>query len=69
MQKSVTFSPVIKVHLMLTYAFAYKESRRGIQWMRLAVDRERFKRRIRDLTPVLSAILDPNHRNQIYNSL
>lgn len=64
----VSFSPEVKVHVMVTYAFAYKHSRRGIQWMRFAVDRERFKRRIGDSSPVLSAVLDPEHRKKIYNT-
>lgn len=57
-KKKVAFSeqpPLL--HIMFAWSFAYKKSRDGIQWIQCAVDRERFKDRVRQIEQVLEPII------------
>lgn len=57
-----------KVHHMYTWAFAYRQSRRG-PWECHARDRERFQTRIRDVGRAISWCLLPQHRASIRKTL
>ena len=59
---NVRFSKKVQV------VFVPKEDRAG-SWHLHAVDRERFQRRCRTVEPILSRVLDPEHRRTIYDSL
>jgi hypothetical protein len=62
---TVKFDERITVHKLNDWpADVYRESRRG-QWMQYAVDRYRFKRRIRQTEIKLGNIFSDEHRNGI----
>lgn len=50
---------------MYTWAFAYCEARKGIEWQRNAVDRFRFKDRIGKIQDSISYIFQDKHRTQV----
>lgn len=56
---------LVRVHSMVKWDFAYRQARRG-DWEQYARDRDRFSTKIAQLTPILSPILDPQHRDQVY---
>lgn len=57
----------VKVHRLIKWSFAYQSARKG-EWEQAARDRERFTRLILSLQPILSQVLDPLHRQRVYNS-
>lgn len=65
-KKRVHFGNV-KVHHLIKWSFAYQLARKG-KWEEAARDRERFAKRILSVQPILSQVLDPLHRQRIYNS-
>lgn len=56
MVKHVTFNNEVKVKYMVVWGYAYKASRNGLCWIQMAMDRDRFKRRIREFERIM------NHR-------
>lgn len=62
--KTVRFELVPKIHLLITYEFAYRQSRRG-QWEQDARDRVRFQNRISQMEKILSDIFNKKHRDKI----
>ncbi|XP_078064100.1 protein phosphatase 1 regulatory subunit 15B-like [Mustelus asterias] len=66
--KKVRFSPVVTVHPMIAWAFAYRAARRG-PWEQCARDRSRFQRRIAETESVIAPCLEHNHRNAVWTKL
>lgn len=54
------------VHPMVTWSHAYQAARKG-PWEEYARDRGRFQRRITDLQRTLDPVLDPVHRETVFN--
>jgi hypothetical protein len=62
--RTVKFDDRVIVHTLNDWpADVYREVRRG-QWMQYAVDRSRFKRRIRQTEIKLGNIFSNEHRNR-----
>lgn len=55
-----------EVHPMIKWSFAYQAARKG-HWEEYARDRERFKKRISNCEKILGAVLQPQHRLNVYN--
>ena len=53
----------VKVYNVIAWGHAYRQARCG-PWEEQARDRERFKRRVKNLEPLLSRVLDPHHRRR-----
>jgi len=67
MMKKVTFGEKSnKIIILRTWLFAYEAARKGT-WHRCAIDRERFKRRIEEISHHIAPILTSAHRNKIFN--
>ena len=68
MKKKVTFNEDNnKILVMYTWSHAYREARKG-HWQQYTIDAKRFERKIKNVyEPVLSRILDGNHRENFYN--
>lgn len=54
--------------------FYFKETQEEIEykksyWIQVAADRYRFEKRIESLESIIGKILDPVHRNYMYNKL
>lgn len=64
--KTVTFEEYVQVHSMVVWSYAYRQARRG-QWMENYLDNLRFRHKVDCIQPILSHILDVNHRLKIYN--
>ncbi|XP_053621804.1 uncharacterized protein PPP1R15 [Plodia interpunctella] len=63
--KKVQFSPQPPaVLVMRVWTFAARQARAG-HWERLALDRDRFRRRIADADMALSWVLKPQHRSRV----
>ena len=68
--KRVTFNEKNnKLYIMHTWLYAYKNARKGYCWIQCSIDRERFKKRINKLEPIITKILDHSHREKIYRKL
>lgn len=65
--KKVQFNETPKIHHLITYGFAYQESRKG-NWEQVARDRIRFQNRIKLIGNEISPILNEQHRMKIYIS-
>ena len=65
MQRSVRFTDTIQIHEVDKKG---AEHRRG-PWMRAAVDRHRFRRRIHQTGTIVEPILDNAHRDKICSLL
>lgn len=57
----VRFSPVVHVHVVRSWLFARRASRRG-NWEEMARDRERFQRRVKEVEACVGPCLSPAHR-------
>ena len=68
--KRVTFNEENnQIHILYVWLYAYKMARKG-NWEQIAVDSERFRRRIKNnYEPILTKILNYNHREEIYKKL
>jgi hypothetical protein len=55
-----------EVHRMVAWDYAYRRARAG-PWHRMTVDDCRFKDRIRSVEPTLTKILEPSHRQKIFD--
>lgn len=69
--RTVHFSvPIHKIHkieyLDKQWETASRQARDGSCWLRLALDRERFRNRIELASEILFEIFDPDYRQQIY---
>uniref|UniRef100_A0A182JQ15 PP1c_bdg domain-containing protein n=1 Tax=Anopheles christyi TaxID=43041 RepID=A0A182JQ15_9DIPT len=64
-EKKVRFNAKPVVHVMRAWDFAYRQARKG-DWEMAARDRERFRKRIADLEPVLGPALQPRIRDKVY---
>lgn len=62
--RHLRFSDQVHVHVMRSWEFALRQSRRG-HWEELARDRDRFRRRIQDSETTLGPILSPEHRERV----
>ncbi|KFB41580.1 AGAP004848-PA-like protein [Anopheles sinensis] len=62
---NVRFCQKPVIHVMRAWDFAYRQARKG-EWEMAARDRERFRKRIDDLEPVLGPALQPSVRDKIY---
>lgn len=51
---------------MRTWDFAYRQARKG-PWEEYSRDQFRFKNRIKNLSDIISPVLDQKHRNKIFN--
>ncbi|KAK4311953.1 hypothetical protein Pmani_016584 [Petrolisthes manimaculis] len=58
----------VKIHRLIHWQFAYQEARKSL-WGQCARDRNRFHRRIQQIEPILSKILNPDHRIRIQYKL
>lgn len=54
-----------EVHPMVQWSYAYQAARKG-PWEEYARDRERFSKRIEQTEKKLISILNPRHREKIY---
>lgn len=64
-KRRVTFNPKLEVQHLHVWNYAYREARKG-KWMEIALDRSRFKRRIKLVQNIISLILSEQHRNKIF---
>lgn len=64
-EKKVRFNLKPVVHVMRAWDFAYRQARKG-DWEMAARDRERFRKRVADLEPVLGPALQSTLRDKIY---
>lgn len=64
-ERKVRFNMKPAVHVMRTWDYAYRQARKG-EWEMAARDRERFRKRIADLEPVLGPALQSALRDKIY---
>ena len=64
--KRVSFNPNIKVHTIVAWNFAYRQTRKDY-WITVAADRFRFQRRIQQCKTILDETLSEEHRCRIYN--
>lgn len=67
-QRKVRFCDVVQVHVMRSWDFARRSSRRGL-WEELARDRDRFKRRIQDSERTVGPCLSPEHRDRVWKRI
>ncbi|KAK4320724.1 hypothetical protein Pmani_008438 [Petrolisthes manimaculis] len=58
----------VKIHRLIHWQFAYQEARKSL-WGQCVRDRNRFHRRIQQIEPILSKILNPDHRIRIQYKL
>ncbi|KAK4322714.1 hypothetical protein Pmani_006510 [Petrolisthes manimaculis] len=58
----------VKIHRLIHWQFAYQEARKSL-WGQCARDSNRFHRRIQQIEPILSKILNPDHRIRIQYKL
>lgn len=58
-------SELCQVHPMITWSYAYQSARMG-PWQKYALDRVRFRDRIRDFEEKLKPVLDSGHRDRIF---
>ncbi|XP_052860308.1 uncharacterized protein LOC128267503 [Anopheles cruzii] len=64
-ERKVRFCINPVVHVMRAWDFAYRQARKG-EWEMAARDRERFRKHIADLEPVLGPALQPALRDRVY---
>ncbi|XP_035787639.1 uncharacterized protein LOC118464396 [Anopheles albimanus] len=64
-ERKVRFNTKPVVHVMRAWDYAYRQARKG-EWEMAARDRERFRKHIADLEPVLGPALQPALRERIY---
>lgn len=64
MKKTVRFESTPQIHYMVTYDFAYRQSRIGY-WEQHARDRVRFQNRISQMEKILTDIFNKKHRDKI----
>lgn len=65
----VHFKPgnqLVKVHLMVTWSYAYRAARKGT-WCQFRCDQMRFSTKIKTVGEVLHSVLQPQHREKMYN--
>ncbi|XP_067875951.1 protein phosphatase 1 regulatory subunit 15B-like [Heterodontus francisci] len=63
--KKVRFSPVVTVHPMIVWDFAYRAARKCL-WEQHARDRSRFQRRIAETEAVIGSCLEQRHRRAVW---
>ena len=64
----ISFHDKPEIHTMYTWAFARQKARKG-EWECFARDRARFLNRINAAEPIISKVLDPVHRQNVYSKL
>lgn len=67
--KKVCFSEHMCVRPLLVWSYASRSARDGSCWLQMARDRERFRRRVQTLEPVLKPCLMPEHRARVWERL
>ncbi|KAL1270541.1 hypothetical protein QQF64_029557 [Cirrhinus molitorella] len=67
--KKVCFSDKVTVHPLVVWSFASRAARSGSCWMQMARDRERFRRRVESIEPVLKPCLTPEHTANVWERL
>ena len=60
-------SQLVTVHLIIAWDYAYRAARVS-HWMTMARDAKRFKQKIQSLEPILSPVLNPEHRMKIWET-
>ncbi|XP_016953266.1 uncharacterized protein LOC108026689 [Drosophila biarmipes] len=65
--KKVRFNMKPEVHVMLAWDYAYRAARKS-EWQVMARDRARFQQRIKRISPILNAVLTPDHRENVYQA-
>lgn len=63
LQVTFNLSPI--VHEIRAWKFAYSEARKG-KWEQMGRDRERFEKRINELSHILTPVLNAAYRQKIY---
>ncbi|XP_069763519.1 protein phosphatase 1 regulatory subunit 15B-like [Narcine bancroftii] len=66
--KKVRFNPVVEVHQMIVWDFAYRAARKG-PWEQYARDRSRFQRRIANTEAAIGFCLEQGHRCVVWMKL
>ncbi len=66
--KRVRFDDQVTIHRLCVYAHAQRLARTS-NWQQVYLDHLRFKKRINDLSAVLSPFLTPSHRAKIYQKM
>lgn len=54
------------MHEIRAWKYAYREARKG-QWEQVGRDRERFEKKIKDLSQTITPILATAHRQRIFD--
>ncbi|XP_059362332.1 protein phosphatase 1 regulatory subunit 15B [Carassius carassius] len=63
--KKVKFSPIVQVHKMQAWSFAFQASRKG-PWEEFARDRDRFRKRIRETEKAIGYCFSLSHREKLW---
>ncbi|XP_047666543.1 protein phosphatase 1 regulatory subunit 15A-like [Tachysurus fulvidraco] len=67
--KKVCFSEEVTIHTLEAWGFASQAARDGSCWMKMAIDRLRFKRRVEIAGQLISPCLTAQHRARVLDSL
>ncbi|XP_067304895.1 protein phosphatase 1 regulatory subunit 15A [Pseudorasbora parva] len=67
--KKVCFSDKVTVRPLVAWSFASRAARDGSCWLQMARDRERFRRRVKNIENVIKPCLTPEHRAGVWERL
>ncbi|XP_060729605.1 protein phosphatase 1 regulatory subunit 15B-like [Tachysurus vachellii] len=67
--KKVHFSEEVTIHTLEAWGFASQAARDGSCWMKMAIDRLRFKRRVEKAGEFISPCLTAQHRDRVLDRL
>lgn len=67
--KKVCFSDKVTVRPLVAWSFASRAARDGSCWMRMARDRERFRRRAESVEKIITPCFTPEHRADVWKRL
>ncbi|KAI5107031.1 hypothetical protein C0J45_2669 [Silurus meridionalis] len=65
----VRFSKEVTVHILEEWPLESQEARAGSCWMEMAIDRQRFKRRVELTEKIISPYLEAQHRAKVFDRL
>ncbi|MBH0219594.1 hypothetical protein GH793_15520, partial [Listeria monocytogenes] len=65
----VHFSKEVTVHILEEWPLESQEARAGSCWMEMAIDRQRFKRRVELTEKIISPYLEAQHRAKVFDRL
>lgn len=66
MNSQVRFNLRPQIREIRAWKFAYREARKG-KWEQIGRDRERFEKKIAELGRHILPVLEPKHRERIFN--